>query len=113
MFSRWTENNSLVFESRSNWGHPKTLSLKVSTLSKCTNFPDEEAHDISDVGCGFVDLCPFWKQMNNGLAVEGRTKINLFDLAEEFDQHGEAVDLSAPSEEVRLIVNPVHLSRCL
>ena len=100
LFSRWTTNNTLVFETSSNWGHPKTLSFKVSTLSKGNNLPDAEAHDQSDVGCGFVDMCPMWKR-NDGMAFESRAKIYFFDSAEEFDQHGETIEASDPSEEVR------------
>ncbi len=91
-----------MFETSSNWGHPKTLSFNVSTLSKGTNVPDVEAHDQSEVGCGFVDLCPIWK-LDDGMVFESRTKINMFDSAEEFDQHGETIEASAPSEEVRWI----------
>lgn len=102
LFSRWTTNNTLVFETNSNWGHPKTLSFKVSTLSKSTSSPDVDTHDHYDLGCGFVDLCPVWNS-NDGVVFEARTKINLFDSAEEFDQHGETIEASAPSEEVSLI----------
>lgn len=102
LFSRWTTNNTLLFETNSNWGHPKTLSFNVSTLSKSTSLPDVDAHDHSELGCGFVDLCPVWKR-SDGVVFEARTKINLFDSAEEFDQHGETIEASARSEEVRLI----------
>ena len=102
LFSRWKTNNTLVFETSSNWGHPKTLSLKVSTISKCSNFPDVDAHDQYELGYGFVDLCPIWKR-SDGAAFEARTKVSLFDSVEEFDQHGETIEASSSSEEVRLI----------
>mmetsp|Transcript_8501 Transcript_8501/g.19026 ORF Transcript_8501/g.19026 Transcript_8501/m.19026 type:complete len:1924 (+) Transcript_8501:286-6057(+) len=103
---RWTSNSTLVFETQSNWGFPKALSLKVSSMSKYTDGPDEESHDQSEVGCGFVDLCPIWEQvMHNqgskqaGSSMESKTKIHLFDSAEEFDQHGQAVESFATREE--------------
>ena len=92
-----SDNNTLVFDTRSNWGHPKTLALKVSTLSKGTD--SDELHDPSDLGCGFVDLCPLWS-MTQCANVESKTKIYFFDSAEEFDQHGTNVE-EEPSERNR------------
>ena len=109
---RWTTNNTLVFETRSNWRYPKALSLKVSSLSEYTGDPDEHEshHDQSEMGCGFVDLCPIWKKqmMNQELkdsSIDSKTKIYLFDSAEEFDQHGQAVESFAPREDVRIDVS--------
>ena len=103
----WTTNNTLVFETRSNWGCPKALSLKVSSLLKYTDDPDEieSHHDQVEVGCGFVDLCPIWKEQESSKvgvssSVNSKTKIYLFDSAEEFDQHGQAVEFSPPREDV-------------
>jgi len=103
----WTTKNTLVFETRSNWGHPKALSLKVSSMSKYTEDPDETEshHDQLEMGCGFVDLCPIWKKQDSSsergssCSIESKTKVYLFDSPEEFDQHGQAVELSAPREE--------------
>ena len=95
-----------MFKTSSNGGHPKTLSLRVSSLSKSTEGHDEEPHEQLEVGCGFADLCPIWQQMNQGggnsSAIELRTKIHMFDSAEEFDQHGQAVESSA--DEVRTLL---------
>lgn len=91
-----------MFDTRSNWGRPKTLSLKVSSLSKCSDGSVEELHDPSDLGCGFVDLCPMWN-MKHCANVESKAKIYPFDSAEEFDQHGETVEPSAHGKEVRYL----------
>ena len=75
-------------------------------MSRCTDGPDEESH--AEVGCGFADLCPIWVQILDQGSKKGsssadfETKIYLFDSAEEFDQHGLAVESSAPRGEVRL-----------
>lgn len=106
---RWTANNTLVFETRSNWGHPKALSLKVSSLSNYRDNLDEMESHLGqlEMGCGFVDLCPIWEKqelsshVDGSCSIDSKTKIYLFDSAEEFDQHGEAVESSAPREEVR------------
>ena len=102
---------TLVFDTRSSWGHPKTLALKVSCLSKCTDGPVEESHDPSDLGCGFVDLCPMWN-MKCCANVELRTKIYQFDSAEEFDQHGETGEKSAQGDEVRYVASLLFFAFC-
>eukprot|EP00584_Thalassiosira_punctigera_P004862 CAMPEP_0172528256 /NCGR_PEP_ID=MMETSP1067-20121228/2704_1 /TAXON_ID=265564 ORGANISM="Thalassiosira punctigera, Strain Tpunct2005C2" /NCGR_SAMPLE_ID=MMETSP1067 /ASSEMBLY_ACC=CAM_ASM_000444 /LENGTH=1254 /DNA_ID=CAMNT_0013312137 /DNA_START=70 /DNA_END=3834 /DNA_ORIENTATION=- len=100
---RWTTNNTLVFETRSNWGHPKALSLKVSSVSKSVDDPNEtESCDQMEMGCAFVDLCPMWEKqekLDDFASVDCKSKIYLFDSAEEFDQHGQAIESSAPREE--------------
>lgn len=92
--------NTLVFDTRSNWGHPKTLALKVSSVPRRTDRPADELFEPSDLGCGFVDLCPMWN-MKQCANVESKTKVYLFDSAEEFDQHGETMETSAQEEKVR------------
>ena len=62
-----------------------------------------ECHgDQSDLGCGFVDLCPIWNQ-KGGSSYVSKTRIQLYDSAEEFDQHGQAVESSVAKEEVCVI----------
>jgi hypothetical protein len=102
---------TLVFDTRSSWGHPKTLALKVSRLSKCSGGPVEESNDLSDLGCGFVDLCPMWN-MKCCENVELKTKIYHFDSAEEFDQHGETADKSAQGDEVRYVASSLFFAFC-
>ncbi len=88
-----------MFDTRSNWGHPKTLALKVSSVTRRADKPIDDSLEPSDLGCGFVDLSPMWN-MKRCANVESKTKIYLFDSAEEFDQHGEAVEGSAQGEKV-------------
>ena len=56
--------------------------------------PDEESRGgTSDLGCSIVDLCPIWEQSHiQGLAVELKANVYLFDSSEEFDQHGSVCD---------------------
>jgi hypothetical protein len=104
-------SNTLVFDTRSNWGHPKTLVLKVASVSRRTDRHVEESLEPSDLGCGFVDLCPMWN-MIRCVNVESKTKVHLFDSAVEFDQHGETVETSAQGEEVRYASASL-LSQCI
>ena len=120
---RWTTGNTLLFETRSNWGFPKTISLKVSRLSK-SNDGREEANladdkgttqGLTEIGCGFVDLCPIWEQISEEIeslpAFDSETKIFLFENAEEFDQHGELDKKTMAKEDVRIFVNGIFFSQ--
>ena len=102
-------NSTLVFENKSNWGYPKTLSLKVSRLSghpELTTISDDK--NQNDLGCGFVDLCPVWKQTQargQGLCINAKARIYMFDSAEEFDQHGEVDHDTVGNVELQLRVS--------
>jgi hypothetical protein len=102
-------NNTLIFETKSNWGYPKTLSLKVSSLSvhhELTIISDDK--NQNDLGCGFVDLCPVWQRVNEGRKssyITAKTRIYTFDSAEEFDQHGEVDRYTRGSIELHLRVS--------
>ena len=113
---RWTINNTLVFETNSNWGFPKALSLRVSSLSKSTEGHVEESNEPLGMGCGFADLCPIWQQMNQAQGqssgIELRTKIHLFDTAQEFDQHGDVVESSADEVRAHCDVCPAEIFNC-
>lgn len=109
---RWTKGNTLIFESSSNWGFPKTLSMKISTISRNVDSRDDNivlddkgslTHQ-SDIGCSFIDLCSIWTQLNyGGLAssVGSSARVYLFENAREFDQHGDAEE-NDTAEAVRL-----------
>ena len=102
-FYRWTAGNTLLFESRSNWGCPKTLSLKISTAEDAT-FTDEKGAPpiISEMGCGFVDLCSIWngpdEESDVRTVITKSAEIHSFENAVEFDQHGEVDDSLASGE---------------
>lgn len=91
---RWTKSNILVFESSSNSGHPKTLTLKISTVSRHVDSRDDVNMSDDDLGCAFVDLSPIWKQTSQTTtesSFSSSARIFLFDETEElFDQHGVA-----------------------
>ena len=61
--------------------------------------------------CGFEDLPIRGREANDGSRIErffridSKTKIYLFDSAEEFDQHVKAVESFAPREDVRIDVS--------
>mmetsp|Transcript_34262 Transcript_34262/g.70148 ORF Transcript_34262/g.70148 Transcript_34262/m.70148 type:complete len:1741 (-) Transcript_34262:116-5338(-) len=104
-----SSNNTLIFETKSNWGYPKTLSLKVASLSghpELTTISDDK--NQNDVGCSFVDLSPVWKQTHGkseGSCIDAKAKIYTFDSFEEFDQHGEVDHETRRSVELQLRVS--------
>lgn len=68
---RWTEGNALTFESRSSWGGPKTLSMKVASLAVTDEGNEKLQHtDIRgrlhysmDAGYCWVDLSSLWDRV--------------------------------------------------
>ena len=88
---RWTKGNTLTFETSSNSGHPKALSLKISTVSHVDTRGDMNISDY-DMGCAFVDLSPIWRQISqtsHHSSATSSSRVFLFDVAAElFDQHG-------------------------
>ena len=68
---RWTEENVLSFESRSSWGGPKTLSMKVASLAVTDEGNEKLQHsDIQgrlhysmDAGYCWVDLSSLWDRV--------------------------------------------------
>jgi len=102
---RWTKNNTLIFESSSNSGPPKTLSLKISTVSRNVDSRDDVNVTNDDMGCAFIDLTTIWKQINqtsNDSLIDASARVFLFDECEDlFDQHGEA-EKNMDGEEVEI-----------
>ena len=105
---RWTKSNILTFETSSNSGYPKALSLKLSTVSRNIDTRDDINMFDDDMGCAFVDLTPIWKKVNassNNPSVNCSTEVFLFNESEElFDQHGTN---ERSSDEVKVSVYTV------
>lgn len=99
---RWTKGNTLSFETSSNSGHPKTLSLKISTTSRNVDTRDDISGE-EDMGCAFVDLTPLWNQTNQtSNQSTTSSRVFLFDeRGELFDQHG-LPERPIHDDEVRL-----------
>ena len=68
---RWVEGNVLSFESRSSWGGPKTLSMKLASLAVTDEGNEKLQHsDIQgrlhyfmDAGYCWVDLSSLWDRV--------------------------------------------------
>jgi len=96
---RWTAGGTLQFETRSNWGVPKSLSLNVS-IKDNASFSDDKSPPLhTEIGCGFVDLSGVWNgnhsDDNTPRATTQTIRIHSYEDAVEFDQHGEADEWDA------------------
>ena len=78
----WLAGNKLVFDSRSSWGAPQTLSLRVS--------PKTESVTGEEVSFGWLDLKPCWNMVDRqGRPHKVRTTIDLRDPRQQmFDEQG-------------------------
>ena len=94
----WFSGNKLVFDSRSSWGAPQTLSLRVA--------PKTEVATGEEVSFGWVDLQPCWeKVMDSERSFTFRTSITLIDPHEQmFDEQGYLSDDYQPNVTLELKV---------
>ena len=102
-------SNTLIFETKSNWGFPKTLSVKVSnspSRPELTTISDNK--NQNDLGCGFVDLCPVWEEAHargDVVCINADVHVYAFDSAASFDQHGEGNHERRSSANLQLRVS--------
>ena len=97
----WEDGNVLVFDSRSSWGAPKTLSLRLVKVNA-----DEEGQDQSlaidesgifkyqeDIGMCWVDLAPMWDDVidtdSKQCTVSCQVQFLPTNATSQFDEHGE------------------------
>eukprot|EP00977_Amphora_coffeiformis_P007151 scaffold1562_cov170-Amphora_coffeaeformis.AAC.4 len=94
----WFSGNKLVFDSRSSWGAPQTLSLRVAPKAECAT--------AEEVSFGWVDLQPCWeKVMDSEGSYTVRTSIALRDPREQmFDEQGYLPDDYQPAVTLELKV---------
>lgn len=99
---RWHSGNTLFFESRSGWGCPRTLSLRVSSVIFDKNGPENVSQNGSDgklynsteIGYSFIDLKSIWdKAQCSPSATERSSSITCTTMVWSFDhcafdQHG-------------------------
>jgi Phosphatidylinositol 3- and 4-kinase len=90
-------NGTLVFDTRSSWGAPQTLSLRLSSSSPTAN-PTGSAVTVEDATFGWVDLSQLWKDCSytkSGGRKSGKCQVSMLSLEardEMIDEHGEASD---------------------
>jgi hypothetical protein len=90
----WDKFNTLSFETRSSWGAPQTLSLRLSSGQLSAGSSDEE------VGFCWVDLSNLWlgSEAVNGTSTATRlVKVYSLDDTATFDEHG---DISSDADSL-------------
>jgi hypothetical protein len=92
----WFGGNKLVFDSRSSWGAPQTLSLRMA--------PKAESAAGEEVSFAWVDLQPAWEQVDDTEEPHTvRTFIALRDPREQmFDEQGYLPDTYRPTVSLEL-----------
>lgn len=85
-----------MFETRSNWGSPNTLSLNLLSVSRSVDVVEAlddtegKSHDQARIGCSFVDLSSLWTSPASENPASITTAMVSFETSNEFDQHGDA-----------------------
>lgn len=93
----------MVFESRSSWGAPQTLSLRLSEAFITTGDNDKSRADstgkhqiLQDVGVCWVDLTSIWDEtLEDSIkqrTVSVSTQLLPSKVCSQFDEHGELPD---------------------
>jgi hypothetical protein len=85
----WKIGNILVFDSRSSWGAPKTLTLRL-------DYTDENL-ECKNVGYCWIDLSSFWEnldcyQSGNYCPVRVNATVVSPTYLNCFDEHGQPID---------------------
>ena len=94
----WDKGNLLNFETRSCWGPPQTLSLKVSSVAcnwkshQPPSHPNESGglQDASEVGYCWVDLRPAWRHLieKKSSTLTYHIQVMSLNSIEPFDENG-------------------------
>jgi len=105
----WREGNELIFETRSSWGSPKTLSLRLSTVASAGGKEKvTKSADANVVGFGWVDLTPIWQRFEsskNVNTVKCKARVWSLESMGPFDEHGTPPETSSESVEILLKIS--------
>jgi hypothetical protein len=97
---RWDKGNVLTFDSRSSWGAPQTISLRLSETSE-DNPPSADGPYPKEVGFGWVDLASLWKQESDDSTTVS-CQVWSSDAIRNFDEHGDLYE--RPTSEVSTLI---------
>ena len=119
----WNNANFMVFDSRSSWGPPQTLSLRLS--EDTIQLADKEEMNLNDshvsrvltkkeCGYSWIELSPYWDEAvdnresndrkkdarkSNARKFSVRTKVVPFDAFNSFNEHGDLEETKSVNDE--------------
>ncbi len=112
----WDEGNLLTFDTRSCWGAPQTLSLKLSSVTVSDAGNDQVSYSddsgrlqhASEVGYCWIDLRPVWNRavfnqettIPRHATVTCHAQVWSLDTSTAFDDNGEMTDVPLVVAEV-------------
>jgi phosphatidylinositol 3-kinase len=108
----WKKANLMVFDSRSTWGPPQTLSLRLSEAILEPSEKDARAFadsnrsrgsSLKECGYCWVNLIPYWNQSKykgkpgnrNAGKVTCKAQVVPFDAFKDFNEHGDLLENSS------------------
>ena len=97
---------TLTFDTRSSWGAPKTLCLRLSSVALDAEGRDQVSHTddngrlmySSEEGYCWVDMTTIWKR-GNSPTVSCHAQVWSLETTEAFDQHGDLLERLSPWPE--------------
>eukprot|EP00980_Cylindrotheca_fusiformis_P003946 scaffold871_cov130-Cylindrotheca_fusiformis.AAC.23 len=109
----WKEGNAMAFETRSSWGAPQTLSLRLSEAFITTGDnnglkggSNSKNQILEDVGVCWVDLANIWEETwedsKKERIVSVCARLLPSKVCSQFDQHGELPDVFEGNMEVSI-----------
>lgn len=98
----WTKRSTLIFDTRSSWGAPQTLSLR---LAAGTQVEEEtcQFEETDEMGYGWLDLSQF-ESTEEPMTKICHTKVSPIDKICRFDEHGEAIEGEESEVEIKIKV---------
>ncbi len=115
----WDDGDALIFDTRSCWGAPQTLSLRLSSVAFSEAGHDqfslsdesESLHYTSDVGFCWVDLRPVWHRATVNqdtmtpchATATCHAQLWSFDAVGDFDENGEVPEASVSEVSLRRV----------
>lgn len=104
----WLTAQKLVFDTRSSWGAPQTLSIRLSPSPSGQGEESDEPPRF-----GWVDLSQLWEAQQEQGEENGqftlRTKLTMFESKNAFDDHGDFSEVANGSLNLELNVRVEHI----
>lgn len=93
----------LQFDTRSSWGAPRTLSVRLSSTEDDGPM-NEDGREPSDCGFGWIDLMPLWDRLERFQERESYCTAKVYSMGDQgFDEQGTFLTTTSKGERLRPI----------